>query len=238
MRRIKKCQVPECLQAFIDGQLAIEPEPVNLTYEDFRGKAELMAILTDEQFGLCGYTGAPVDERVSQLKAVNAQVIFANHIEHLKCQKTCREELNARGRECGRDLGEDLDYLNLIAALEVRGAETERFGAVIKANKRLPILPTQEGCNERFVFRENDGGTEGLDDEANTSIAVLALNHDTLKDWRSAAIAAWLDPNIVQTLDDFQDVLRVMTEPRNKRLPEYAYVIESIARQYLNEAHV
>ena len=238
MRKIEKGRVPDCLQSFIEGQLAIEPEPVNLTYKDFRRTAELRAILTDEQFGLCGYTGAPVDERISQLDAADAQIRFVNHIEHLKCQKTCREELNAHGHMYGRHLGEDLSYLNLIAALEVRGAETEQFGAVIKADRRLPILPTQQGCNERFVFREGDGSAEGLDDDANTSIAVLALNHDTLKDWRSAAIAAWLDPTVVQTLDDFEDVLRVMTEPLNKRLPEYAFVIESITRRYLNENNV
>ena len=58
MRRIIKNQTPECLQTFIDGQLAIEPEPVNVTYDDFRDKAELLAILTAKQFGLCGYTGA------------------------------------------------------------------------------------------------------------------------------------------------------------------------------------
>jgi len=238
MRRIEKGQVPDCLQAFIDGQLAIEPEPVNLTYKDFRCTADLRAILTDEQFGLCGYTGAPVDERIFQLEAADTQIKFANHIEHLKCQKTCREELNARGHMYGRDLGEDLNYLNLIAALEVRGAETEQFGAVIKADRRLPILPTQEDCNERFLFREGDGSAEGLDDDAKTAIAILALNHDTLKGWRSAAIAAWLDPNIVQTSDDFQEVLRAMTESRNKRLPEYAFVIESITRRYLNEVNI
>jgi len=238
MRRIEKFQAPECLQAFIDGQLAIEPEPVNLTYSDFRNKADLLAILTGEQFGLCGYTGAPVDERISRLEATNVEVRFANHIEHLKCQATCQKELNASGHKYGRDLGEDLNYLNLIAALEVRGAKTEQFGAVIKASHRLPILPTREGCNERFVYREDDGSAEGLDDDANTSITVLALNHKTLKDWRSAAITAWLDPNVVQTLDDLEDVLRVMTEPRNERLPEYAFVIESIARRYLNEVNI
>ncbi len=238
MRRIEKGRTPDCLQEFIEGQLAIEPEPVNLTYKNLRCTTELRAILTNEQFGLCGYTGTPVDERISQLAAGDVEISFANHIEHLKCQKACREELTARGHVYGQHLGEDLNYLNLIAALEVRGAEVEQFGAVIKADRPLPILPTHEGCNGRFVFREGDGRVEGLDDDANTSVEVLKLNHDTLKDWRSSAIAAWLDPNIVRTRDDFLDVLRAMTEPRNERLPEFAFVIESITRRYLNEINI
>lgn len=238
MKRITKGQAPDCLQTFIDTQLAIDPEPVNLTYRNFPRKADLRAILTEEQFGLCGYTGAPVDDRISQLTSANDEASFSNHIEHLKCQQRCREELEASGGEYGRDIGQDLDYQNLIAALEVRGAEAEHFGAVAKANQLLPVLPTQEGCGERFVFREGDGTVDGLDDNANTSIAVLALNHDTLKAWRSSAIAAWLDPSIVQTVNDFQDVLRAMTEPRHHRLPEYAFVIESIMKRYLNEANI
>src|SRR5258708_108588 len=129
MRRIAKTNVPECLQTFIDGQLAIQPQPVNLTYGDFRHKAALQELLTREQFGLCGYTGTPVDDRISQYQPDNAGTTFRNHIEHLKCQKTCRDEVVTRGEEYGRIVADDLDYQNMIAALEVRGAEVEHFGA-------------------------------------------------------------------------------------------------------------
>lgn len=235
MRRVAKGNTPDCLQEFIDAQLAIEPEPVNLTYRDFSAKSALRETLTREQFGLCGYTGAPVDERITHLQPAVAGLSFRNHIEHLKCQQTCRDEVMGRGEEYGRVLGDDLDYRNMIAALEVRGAEVEHFGAVAKAARQLPVLPTQPDCEERFVFREGSGSVEGLDDAARTAVSVLALNHDTLKGWRLSALSTWLDPLVVQTREDFMNVLQAVTTPKNARLPEYAFVIESVAKGYINE---
>ena len=233
MRRIAKNQTPECLETFIERQLSIEPEPVNVTYACFPRKSDLLAILTAEQFGLCGYRGVHVDERISNLKSPSGQATFRNHIEHLKCQATCRKELADSDREFGRDLCDDLNYLNMIAAVEVRGTESEHFGAVKKKNLALPVLPTQEKCDEYFKFREVDGGIEGLNDDAELSIGVLDLDHDTLKGWRKSAIDIWLDPQVIQTLEDFEEVARAMEEPVEGKLPEYAFVIGSIAREYL-----
>lgn len=235
MKRIVKGAVPNCLQSFIEGQLAIEPHPVNVTYADFPHKAALRKILTQEQHGLCGYTGAPVDDRIARLQAGDTGTSFSNHVEHLKCQQACRAEVVNRGEEYGRVVADDLDYQNMIAALEVRGAPAEHFGAVAKKARSLPVLPTDSNCEDRFVFREGDGSVDGLDAEARASIGVLALNHDTLKSWRLAALTTWLDPLIVQTRDDFMNVLAAVTTPRNGGLPEYAFVIESVAKGYINE---
>lgn len=233
MRRIVKNQTPACLQAFIDGQLAIEPDPVNVTYACFPGKVDLLVILTAEQFGLCGYTGAPIDERISNLSSPSGQATFSNHIEHLKCQATCRQELTDSGGDYGKDLCDDLNYMNMIAAVEVRGAEREHFGAVKKKNLALPVLPTQETCDECFKFREGDGGIEGMNDAAKQSINVLQLDHDTLKGWRKSAVDVWLDPKVIQTREDFEEVAQAMEKPVEGKLPEYAFVIGSIAREYL-----
>ena len=235
MRRIEKANIPECLQAFIDAQLAIQPEPVNLTYRDFPHKAKLREALTNEQYGLCGYTGTPVDERIAQYQPNNRGASFSNHIEHLKCQQVCRAEVIDRGEEYGRVVADDLSYHNIIAALEVRGAEVEHFGAVAKAAQTLPILPTQEDCEERFVYREGDGSVDGMDDAAIEAISVLSLNHDTLKGWRLAALSTWLDPDVVQTRDDFIDVIQAVTTPIADCLPEFAFVLESVAKGYMNE---
>ncbi|WGW40216.1 hypothetical protein [Pseudomonas aeruginosa] len=133
MRAVEKRQSPECLRGFIDGQLAIEPEPVNVTYKNFREKAKLLNELTLEQYGLCGYTGAPVDgDRISKLASASGDVVFKNHIEHLKCQDLCKQELIDSGGVVGRDLGDDLNYFNMIAALGMSGSEAEHFGAEIK----------------------------------------------------------------------------------------------------------
>lgn len=233
MRKISKHQIPACLQTFIDSQLSIQPEPVNLTYNNFRDKAELLAILTIEQFGLCGYTGAPVDERISRLSSPSGEATFKNHIEHMKCQDECKKELVQRGGEYGRDICDDLDHHNMIAALEVRGSEPEHFGAVKKKNKHLPLLPTLERCEECFQFSEGNGSITGLDDEAETSIKILDLNHDTLKWWRKAAIEAWLDPDIVKSREDFKAIKQIMELPNGDKLPEYAFVICSIVKEYL-----
>lgn len=235
MRRLDKANVPECLQTFIDGQLAIKPQPVNLTYREFPQKAALRELLTREQFGLCGYTGTPVDDRIAQYQPGNAGTTFRNHIEHMKCQQACRAEVVNRGEEYGRVVADDLNYQNMIAALEVRGAEVEHFGAVAKAAQALSVLPTHGGCEERFVFREGDGSVEGVDDAATDCISVLALNHQTLKGWRLSALSTWLDPEVVQTRDDFIGVIRAVTTPVAERLPEFAFVVESVAKGYINE---
>lgn len=233
MRRIIKSQTPECLQKFIDEQLSIEPKPVNVTYGCFPKKSELLAILTAEQFGLCGYTGAPVDERISSLKSPSRQATFRSHIEHLKSQATCRRELTESGGEYGRDPCDDLNYMNMIAALEVQGAESEHFGAVKKRDRALPVLPIQEKCDECFKFREVDGGIEGLTEAAKQSIDVLQLDHDTLKGWRKSAIDAWLDTEVIQTREDFEKIVQAMESPVEGKLPEFAFVMAAIAREYL-----
>ncbi len=235
MRRIAKTHVPACLQTFIDRQLAIQPQPVNLNYSSFPDKADLREILTREQHGLCGYTGTPIDDRIAQFQADNGGTTFRNHIEHLKCQQACRAEVVDQGEEYGRIVADDLDYRNMIAALEVRGARVEQFGAVAKAARPLSVLPTQADCEERFVFREGDGSVGGVDDAAENCISVLALNHQTLKGWRLSALSTWLDPEVVQTRDDFLEVIQAVTTPLDERLPEFAFVVESVARGYINE---
>lgn len=234
MRAIEKRLSPECLRDFIDGQLAIEPEPVNVTYRSFREKTKLLGELTFEQYGLCGYTGAPVDDdRISKLVSASGDVAFKNHIEHLKCQDSCKQELIDSGKLVGRDLGDDLNYLNMIAALGMSGAEAEHFGAEIKKNKPLPVLPTQADCADHFEFQELDGGVNGITVAGEESIKVLKLDHKTLNGWRMSAIEAWLNPEVIQTREDFEAVIQAVENPVDGKLPEFSFVISAIARGYL-----
>lgn len=238
MRRVTKQQAPACLTNFIEAQQGIQPEPVNLNYRNFPRKPELRAVLTAEQFGLCGYTGSPVDEdRLSGLKAPTGVEAFANHIEHLKSQRICRQELEAAGGVFGRDLGQDLDYANLIAALEVRGARQELFGAVAKKDRALPLSPVDVDCEQRFRYRD-DGVVEGLHDDSRALVELLLLNHETLKGWRKQAIQVWLDPAVIQSADDVHEVLVAVSTPRDGTLPEFAFAIEAVARSLLDEADV
>ncbi len=233
MKKIEKHQTPACLGEYIKAQQSIQPEPVNLTYDCFPEKAALREILTGEQFGLCGYTGAPIDDRISNLKSSPSKAIFRNHIEHLKCQETCKRETESNGGKYGRDLCGDLDYFNMIAAINVIGSQSERFGAATKDNHDLPVWPIHEDCDTLFRFEESSGEVSGINAAAEMSIQLLKLDHDTLNGWRKAAIEEWLDPAVIQTHEDFENVKLAMEQPIKGKLPEYAFVIWLIVKGYL-----
>lgn len=243
MKYICKSNTPQCLSDFIVAQQSIRPKVVNLTYQCFDKKADLLAVLTAEQFGLCGYTGTPVDARLSGYSELelnegnNRRIKFKNHIEHIKSQKTCKAELKEQGKEHGTDLCDDLAYNNLIAALEVSGSPNERFGAVVKKDKEIHITPLQEACENHFIYHEADGLIDGFDTLGADTITTLKLDHITLNKWRLAAIQVWLDIEVVKTPDDFLEVLSIMETPVNDTLPEFAFVISSIIKGYLNEAN-
>ena len=234
MRFIAKGYVPVCLQNWVDAQLAIE-EPVNVTYAAFPSGKQLLGELTDEQFGLCGYTGAPVEgERVSGLKNSTASpAFFRNHIEHLKCQAFCKQEVRSAGHTYGSVLGDDLNYHNMIAALEVKGSEVEQFGAVIKKDKILPILPTDPKCHDHFSYRE-DGGVVGRTEAGSEAINLLRLDHTTLCGWRVSAINEWLDDDILQSREDILEVIGALRMAIDGKLPEFSFVIEAVATGYMD----
>ena len=233
MKYIAKTEAPACLRDWINAQLGMEV-PVNMTYDAFPCNKELLGELTDEQFGLCGYTGAPVDKaRVSGLKnSTDSQASFGNHIEHLKSQAVCKQEVRSAGQTYGSVLGDDLNYHNMIAALEVKGSEDEQFGAVIKKSKSLPVLPTSSQCHDHFGYRE-DGGVDGRTEAGSTAISILKLDHPTLCGWRQNAIDVWLDEEILQTREDVAAVISAIQTVVDDRLPEFSFVIEAIALRYL-----
>jgi hypothetical protein len=234
MRYIAKGDVPACLQDWVDAQLAME-DPVNVTYAAFPSGKQLLGELTDEQFGLCGYIGAPVDKgRVSNLKNSTASAAsFRNHIEHLKCQVVCKLEVRSIGHTYGSVLGDDLNYHNMIAALEVKGSEVEQFGAVIKKDKILPVLPTVPECHDHFSYRE-DGGVDGRTEAGSEAISLLRLDHPTLCGWRVNAINEWLDDDILQSREDILEVIGALRMAIDGKLPEFSFVIEAVASGYLD----
>jgi hypothetical protein len=227
---------PPSLAAFLAAQV---PVGVNLDYEHgFGRKAELRAELVAEQFGLCGYTGAPVDERLAELNPPappGASLPYRVHIEHLKPQSVCRQELRDRGLEPGRDLGEDVDHHNLIAALLVVGAEVELFGAAARSNRPVPVWPTHSGCETRFQFDRN-GRVRGLDPDAVATVEVLRLDHDTLCGWRRAALDVFLDPTVIRSRDDLEELISRLDHPAAGRLVEYSFAIKSVAIHLLDSA--
>jgi len=233
MKYIAKTEAPACLRGWINAQLGMEV-PVNVTYAAFPCKKELLGELTNEQYSLCGYTGSPVDKgRVSGLKtSTDSPDSFGNHIEHLKSQDDCKQEVRSAGQSYGSCLGDDLNYHNMIAALEVKGSEGEQFGAVIKENKTLLVLPTSFKCHKHFSYRQ-DRGVDGHTEAGSAAISILKLDHPTLCGWRQNAIDIWLDEEILQSREDLVAVISAIQTVVDERLPEFSFVIEAIALCYL-----
>ena len=162
MRYIAKpaeSEAAACIRGFVESQRAgraegIPWEELRLDYGSFSRAPQLRNLLIQEQKGLCAYTGVGVDDRLVERVPQREGHSFKPHIEHLKSQHQCRAELEANGGIVGRDLGEDLAYANMVAALEVSGTANEHFGAVCRGDLSLPIIPTNPACSSAFIYVE------------------------------------------------------------------------------------
>ncbi len=231
MRRIEKpVEPPASIREWLAVQL---PVGLNLDYGSFNDKPALRQELIQEQFGLCAYTGTPIDERLMGYRDNN--FVFQAHIEHVKPRSVCRAELERRGGHYGRDLCEDMDHRNLVAALEVRRnppARSEIFGAAAHENEILPVTPLQVGCEERFQFDDN-GGIHGLDEPARATIGLLKLDYPTLIGWRRGAIAGFFPVDLVLTREEIEGLIQRLAQPANGKLWEFSFCIRSYARSLL-----
>ncbi len=227
---VKSADPPASIREWLDVQ---QPVGLNLDYRNFNEKPALRHELIAEQYGLCAYTGTPIDDRLAQFE--DANLAFQAHIEHIKPRSICKAELEARGGVYGRELCEDMDYHNLVAALEVKGkppARSEMFGAVAHENELLPVTPLQAGCEERFQYDEN-GGIHGLDDPALRTIGLLKLDHPTLKSWRRGAIAGFFPTDLELTPIEVGTLMERLAVPNDGRLPEFSFCVISYASSRL-----
>lgn len=231
MRFIQKNSEPVSISRWRERQ---EPVGLNLDYCSFTRKPALRKELIAEQFGLCAYTGAPVDDRMTGRDT--DKLTFQAHIEHIKPRSICRQELESRGEEYGRVLCEDLDHRNLVAALEVKRkppAKVEIFGAAAHADEMLPVTPVQDNCEMRFRF-SNNGQIDGVDDGAMRTVRLLKLDHATLEAWRRGAIEAFFPPEEELTREDVQQRIDKLTTPTDGKLPEFSFCIAGYARSLLS----
>lgn len=222
---------PEAIRAFLAENLDLA---VNLDYRHAPlRKSGLLAELVCAQGGLCAYTGVAIDERLSHRQSAGSQdgLRYFAHNEHVKPQSWCRQELVDRGLEPGRDLGEDMDHRNIVAALGVGGSSEstrEIFGAAARPpNTLLPVLPTQPDCESRFRYLA-DGRIAGRDRDGATTIAMLRLDHATLEGWRSSAWDVFSQLFITADADQATQLRRTLMEAEEGRLLEFGYVLESI----------
>lgn len=227
---IKAATAPASIREWNEAQLQLG---YNMRYCDFGDASKLCADLIAEQFGLCAYTGTPIDKRLMGYN--DNSLVFRPHNEHIKPQSLCRKELEDRGGVYGRELCEDMDYYNIVAALEVRkerGATSEIFGAAARENKILPVTPLQPRCEERFRF-DAEGAIHGLDEAAQETISLLKLHHKTLKDWRRGAILAFFPDDLLLTREEIEQRIEQFEQPVDGRLIEFSFCISSYARSLL-----
>lgn len=230
------------LRTFIDTQLAARATKPNwkvfaIDYGHFPGTSELCSLLIKEQKGLCAYTGVGLDDRLmvrapGRLVPPRTDYSFKPHNEHLKSQRTCRKELVCKGAVVGRDVGEDMAYSNLVAALEVSGNPAECFGAAYRGDTKVPVLPTNPACTTAFLYTEN-GGILGLIDEATATVSVLRLDHASLVGWRAGAINGFLPQGEKTPREDLERIIHLLTDEARDALEEFSFVVAQIARDYL-----
>ena len=179
------------------------------------------------------YTGTPIDERLVGYTDTN--LVFQAHIEHVKPRSVCRRELEARGGQYGREVCEDMDHRNLVAALEVKRnppARSEIFGAAAHGDEVIPVTPLQARCEERFQF-DDKGGIHGLDDLARETIRLLKLQHATLTAWRRGAITGFFPPELALTREEIEHLISRLDQPVGGKLPEFSFCIRGYARSLL-----
>jgi len=225
-----------CIDGFVAvqnaGRAAGTPWTVlGLDYGSFTRTSQLRPLLIAEQKGLCAYTGVGLNNLASR-NPQNQDYWFKPHIEHLKSQHQCKLELEARGGVYGKDLGEDLAYANLVAAIEVVGAASEHFGAAYRGNRPLPIVPTNPACSAAFFYTAT-GDVFGNSADADTTISHLKLDHETLNEWRSGAVDGLLPLGVDTPRDTLEFLIEVLEDETRPSLPEFSFVVAQVARAYL-----
>lgn len=226
----------DCINGFVAAQNAGRAngtswEILRLDYGSFTRTNQLRGLLTDEQKGLCAYTGVGLNN-LAMRNPPNQEYWYQPHIEHLKSQHQCRMELEAGGGVFGRDLGEDLAYSNLVAAIEVAGSANEHFGAAYRGNKPLPVMPTMPICQTAFVYTAT-GNILGSVADANTTIENLKLDHETLIAWRRGAIDALLPLGDNTPCETLELLIQALEDNTRASLTEFSFVVAQVARAYL-----
>jgi len=261
----KQTGQPACIEEFVANQTAARGNDPNgwelfpIDYGSFTRGPALLRLLICEQHGLCAYTGAAIDDsRLVKRRPMSAipprdDYWFKAHIEHLKSQRQCHEELAGAHGMVGRDRGADIDYHNVVAAIDVAGTESEHFGATSRKDLPVPVWPTKQECETAFVFFL-DGTLRGGNAGARDTIDKLRLHHRTLNDWRAKEIDDWFALPSAESLPDNQgydagsdnlprpeelpkerllQIISIMESPEDEKLPEFAFVIAQIARDAL-----
>lgn len=138
------------------------------------------------------------------------------HLEHLNPQAAAA--------------GDDLDFNNFLCSCLKPTTKGEPLHCGnSKGNRIIPIHPLQKNCQQQFTFTA-DGKISGINDDANQTISILALNLSKLNDLRAQALEPFLDPSLSE--QDLQQFLRKYLENTAKLNP-FLSAVEYVFRDYI-----
>ncbi|WP_210521329.1 hypothetical protein [Hymenobacter terricola] len=225
MRKIDKItSLPECLTKWI----ARKQPSGKAKYKEFKGTTcaiEFRQVLIDEQFGLCAYTGSRIENGANALT------------EHIYPRAWTEKEL---GSDYGKKADKDLDYQNMLAALNAKSSKDETYGAHAKDDdydEQLFVSPLDIVCESAFIYEEN-GKIAWHDGKGEYTVNLLKLWHPTLIKERAGAIKAYF-PNPEDedfpfpSLEEIKTIAKTIMNPVDGRLAPFCFVIKAVAESYL-----
>jgi uncharacterized protein (TIGR02646 family) len=191
-------------------------------YRELRNpeKTDLHLNLLKEQGWLCAYTMKRVD-------------LISSHIEHIKPETLCRAQLK----------GSDLYYDNLVACYPRAGMKKGyRYGAPLKddwwENDGIEFIsPLHPICEKRFRFDLRGKIAAVRSKAAVTTIDVLDLNHQSLKDERKRSIDIFIygptgdDP--LSAAKANQAKIDICKRYSEGQFPEFCIAIRDALDEYL-----
>lgn len=215
MRRVRKGHEPAALRQWKEDNQAV---PQNLTFDALHGsvKREIRSQMMQEQGYLCAYTMQRI------------QTTDDCHIEHLIPQSQAP------------DL--DLDYDNLLACFP--GTPTPPqwnprlpYGAQHKGGRHIDhsnfVSPLSADVEKRFRYTADGAIRAGeADTAALSSIEILKLDHDMLRELRKAAIEERvLDASLTE--EEARELAAHISMPDSGgMLPEFCLAIAQVSEWY------
>ncbi|MCT7968917.1 TIGR02646 family protein [Laspinema sp. D1] len=225
MKRIRKTHPPREFLEWLQ-----ENEGLDCSYAALQGKEAHTVLknhLLREQGFLCAYTGVSISEEDS-------------HIEHIKPQSVCRTLPNP-----GKTYLEDVEYRNMVACFPQDGGDISHgYGAPIKGgwwNEEQFVSPCQEDCERRFIYgwRGKVSPSQENDTAANTTIDILELNANRLRDRRYRAIVGFFGFSRKHKTKELSQreakaLLTIIGKPNSTgKLQEFCFVFEQLLPKYI-----
>ncbi len=189
-----------------------------------------------DQGYLCAYTM----REIGQVQH-GGELVYDGHIEHLVPRSVSKAEDH---------FDETVHYRNMVVCLPRDGGdESLGYGAAIRKNSPLAVLPRDQDCERRLKFGADGSVSPTIESDAGAKAAIetLKLDHGSLVDMRRSAIsAAGLAPartesrrnnfpnlNRPLSADAAQRLIADVMKMSGGRLPAFCVAIKQAAIAYV-----